>query len=85
MEKNGTITIRQLAEKVGVDRSVVARTVRMNSLAPDIVGVILDDKKPDAFNLESLREAIPPSWQEQREKWGFNPSPDVPLPPPPSA
>ena len=71
LEEDGTITIRQLAEKVGVDRSVVARTMRMNNLAPDIVTAILDGRKPEALNLESLRETIPLLWQEQREKWGF--------------
>ena len=71
LEKDGAITIRQLAEKVGVDKSVVARTMRMNNLAPDIVTAILDGKKPEALNLESLRETIPLLWQEQREKWGF--------------
>ena len=74
LEEDGTITIRQLAEREGVERSLMARTMRMNILAPDIVAAILDGRKPEALNLESLRETIPLLWQEQREKWGFTPA-----------
>ncbi len=80
LEADGAINVRQLAEREGVDKSVMARTMRLNNMAPDIIEAILDGRKPDSFSLENLREAIPLSWQEQREKWGFK-NPLVPSSP----
>ena len=64
-------TVRQLAEREKVDQSFMARILRLNNLAPDIVDAILDGRTPDTMSLETLRGSIPLVWQEQREKWGF--------------
>jgi len=68
-------TVRQLAEKEKVDHSFMARILRMNNLAPDIVEAILDGRTPDTLSLETLRGNIPLVWQEQREKLGFHTRP----------
>jgi len=85
LEADGAMTIRQLAEKEGVDKSLMARTLRLNNLAPDIVEAILNGHKPDTLNLGNFRETIPLSWQEQREKWGFTPAHLEHQPEPPTA
>ena len=64
-------TVRQLAEQEKVDQSFMARVLRLNNLAPDIVNAILNGRTPDTLSLETLRGSIPLAWQEQREKWGF--------------
>jgi hypothetical protein len=64
-------TVRQLAEMEKVDQSFMARILRLNNLAPDIIESILDGKTPDTLNLEAMRGTIPLAWQEQRELWNF--------------
>ncbi|MEG3637689.1 hypothetical protein [Magnetococcus sp. PR-3] len=71
LDKNETMTIAHLAEREGVERSMMARVLRLTILAPDIIEAILDGRVPETFSLESLRESIPLLWSEQREKWGF--------------
>jgi hypothetical protein len=67
MLENGEVaTIKDLANKEGVDNSLVARTLRLNTLAPDIVELILGGDYADEINLETLRRGIPLSWVEQR-------------------
>ncbi|ABK44589.1 conserved hypothetical protein [Magnetococcus marinus MC-1] len=71
LDKSETMTIAQLAEREGVERSMMARILRLTILAPDIIEAILDGRVPETFSLESLRESIPLLWSEQRQKWGF--------------
>lgn len=66
LESGKTSTIKDLANKEGVDNSLLARTLRLNALAPDIVELILSGDYPDEINLENLRKGIPSSWAEQR-------------------
>jgi hypothetical protein len=55
-----------LARKLKLDQSYVARTIRLASLAPDLVEAILDGQEPDGLSLRSLRRDLPLAWQEQR-------------------
>nr|CRH06078.1 Conserved protein of unknown function, containing KorB DNA-binding like domain [Candidatus Magnetococcus massalia] len=71
LDKSETMTIAQLAEREGVERSMMARVLRLTILAPDIIEAILDGRVPETFSLESLRESIPLLWSDQRKKWGF--------------
>lgn len=64
-------TIRRLAELEKVDQSFMARILRLNDLAPDIVESILDGKIPDTLNLETLRGTFPLAWSEQRVLWNI--------------
>jgi len=45
--------------------------MRLTLLAPDIIEAILDGNEPSGFSLNSLAEAIPEIWRDQRERWGF--------------
>jgi len=65
-----------LARKLKLDQSYVARTIRLTSLTPDLVEAILDDQEPDGLprrsgamtglSLRSLRRDLPLDWDEQR-------------------
>ena len=55
-----------LARKLKLDQSYVARTIRLTSLAPDLVEAILDGQEPDDLSLRSLRRDLPLDWDEQR-------------------
>ena len=66
LEKEEVSTIKDLAQKEGVDKSFMARILRLNSLAPDIIDKILSGDYPDSISLESLRRGIPVSWKEQK-------------------
>ena len=55
-----------LARKLKLDQSYIARTIRLTSLAPDLVEAILDGQEPDGLSLRSLRRDLPLEWDEQR-------------------
>lgn len=55
-----------LARKLKLDQSYVARTIRLTSLAPDIVEAVLDSREPDGLSLWALRRDVPIVWEEQR-------------------
>ena len=54
-----------LARKLKLDQSYIARTIRLTSLAPDLVEAILDGQEPDGLSLRSLRRDLPLAWDEQ--------------------
>jgi hypothetical protein len=54
-----------LARKLKLDQSYIARTIRLTSLAPDLVEAILDGQEPDGLSLRSLRRDLPLSWDGQ--------------------
>jgi len=56
-----------LARKLKLDQSYIARTIRLASLAPDIVEAILTGQEPDGLSLRSLRSDLPLAWDEQRQ------------------
>ena len=64
-------SIKELANKEGVDNSYVSRILNLNVLAPDIIQAILDEKVPDTLTLQELGADTPMIWEEQREKFGF--------------
>jgi len=59
-----------LATRFHVDHSYVARTLRLASLAPDIVEAILDGKKPNGLSLNRLMKGFHILWSEQRQAPG---------------
>jgi len=57
----------KLARKLKLDPSYISRTIRLTSLAPDIVDTILNNQGPNGLSLKSLRNNLPLSWDEQRQ------------------
>jgi hypothetical protein len=64
-------SVQKLAEDVGMDKTKVARMLRMTLLAPDIVDAILDGTEPEGTTIIQLYEAIPVLWEEQRRLYGL--------------
>ncbi|MCE5314051.1 MAG: hypothetical protein ABFD49_07250 [Armatimonadota bacterium] len=64
-------SVIEMAKAMGLERSYVARLLRFTLLAPDIVEAILEGREPSGFSIGKLISAIPTTWEEQREKYGF--------------
>ena len=61
------VTMREIANKLKMDRSYLARTLQLANLAPDIVKLIWENRQAETLTLEKLRRGIPESWEEQRK------------------
>jgi len=70
IERGEISSIKEIAQREGVDHALVSRLISMASLAPDIVAAILDETLPATAELEGL--AINPQlgWDEQRSVLG---------------
>ena len=60
-----------LARKLKLDQSYIARTIRLASLAPGIIEAILDGQEPDRLSLLGLRQDVPLVWREQHQLVGL--------------
>ena len=60
-------TMREIADKLKMDRSFLARTLQLANLAPDIVKLIWENRQPSTLTWDKLRKGIPESWEEQRQ------------------
>jgi len=61
-----------LAEKLDVNKSYLARVMRVNLLAPDIKESILNGTQPRTMTVTDVLKPFPESWQEQRGWFGFS-------------
>ncbi|ONF43314.1 hypothetical protein BTO32_11570 [Marinobacter lutaoensis] len=77
LEAGEVRSLREIAEKEGVDNSYVSRMVNLTILAPDIVAAILDDQVPPHLTLFDLAVDPPRLWEEQRRRTGINYAPSV--------
>ena len=59
-------SIRELAAAERMERTLVARTLGLTLLAPDIVEAILDGREPLAPSIASFRRGFPDAWEAQR-------------------
>jgi len=58
---------QEIANKLKMDCSYLARTLQLANLAPDIVKLIWENRHPETLTLDNLRKGIPESWKEQRK------------------
>ena len=66
LESGEATSIGDLATRFHVDHSYVARTLRLASLAPDIVESIVRGDEPTGLTLNRLMKPWPVRWDEQR-------------------
>ncbi len=59
-------SIGSLAARFHVDHSYVARTLRLASLAPDLVELIVEGNEPNSLSVRRLMKGFPIRWDEQR-------------------
>lgn len=64
-------SISDLARSICVDKSFIAKQIRMTLLAPDIVRAILSHREPESLTMVRLLEPVPVLWAEQRKLYGF--------------
>ncbi|MBL8421414.1 MAG: LacI family transcriptional regulator [Dechloromonas sp.] len=57
------------AERIGP--SFISRTIRLASLAPDILDSILDGRQPAQLTLKDLLVQFPVEWAKQRSLFGL--------------
>ena len=70
--ENGEVkSVAELARSLDVDNSYVVRTLKLTTLAPDIVEAILNGEEPDGLSLSKLVLSFPADWDEQRAHFGF--------------
>ena len=69
LESGQYVRLEQLATAHGVDRSYVGRILRLTSLSPEIVELILDGKEPNGLSLRKLLQGFSLDWQQQRKDW----------------
>lgn len=60
-------TVQDLAEAEKINRSYIARVLRLTLLAPDIVAAILDGRQPAGMQIDHLLAPFPVEWARQRE------------------
>ena len=56
---------KEIAEKYDLQYSYVGHTLKMTTLAPDLQRAILNGENPASLNTNSIKKAIPESWQDQ--------------------
>lgn len=66
LESGDAGSLREIADKEGVDNSYVSHMINLMCLTPDIVAAILDDTLPDHVTLFDLAVNPPRLWEEQR-------------------
>lgn len=71
LESGEAPSIQAIAEEEEADPSYVAKVLRLTLLAPDIVGLILDNRQPDILTWRELRKTFPMEWGEQRALWNI--------------
>ena len=71
MESGKFSTVLELAQYLKSDRSHVARTLSLVSLAPDIVTAVMSGKTPESVTLTKVLYGFPGNWQEQRKLLGI--------------
>jgi len=65
-------SVSDLAAALHLDRSFVARVLRLTLLAPDIVEAILSGDEPSGLTYKDLSAGkFPDLWCEQRGRFGF--------------
>ncbi len=66
LESGRYASLAELAAAESIDRSYLAKTLRLTLLAPDIVEAVLDGRQPADIGLPTLLGPLPSVWDEQR-------------------
>ena len=72
LERGEIASVNELAEQQGVDPSLIGRTLRLATLAPDITQAILSGQEPYGISIRRLTQALPMLWHDQRCRHGFD-------------
>ncbi len=67
IESGQVATISELANRLDVDASYVARILKLTTLSPTIVEAILMGNEPDGLSLNILERSFPKDWKDQNQ------------------
>jgi len=73
IESGEAESVSDIARRLKLDRSFVARTLRLTALAPDIIEAIIEGREPGGLSLGRLRKEIPLCWEDQHKVYGHGP------------
>jgi len=67
-------TMKELSEKLGVNKSDLSKQIRLAYLTPEIITGIIEGRQPSIMNATQLRRlsTLPNDWDQQREILGFH-------------
>ncbi len=65
LETGKFLSVKALAEAVGLERSYVGRLLNLTLLSPKIVETIVGGDEPDGLAIATLRQGVPVRWEEQ--------------------
>ena len=71
LESGEVATVKDLAERMNVDRPYIVRTLRLASLSPRILQAVLHGFAPDGLTVEKLWAIKSDDWSEQEREAGF--------------
>jgi len=71
LEEGEAGSMAELADRYGVDRSYVGRTLKLAALAPSIVEAIFSGEEPSSLSLMELHRPLPLRWGEQCRMLAF--------------
>jgi hypothetical protein len=66
------LSLREIANELGVHERYVSRILRTAFLAPDIVEAIMEGRQPPQMTVERLRLGAPIAWDNQRKVFGLS-------------
>lgn len=70
LEKDKAGSTWDIAKREGIRPNYVQKIIKLVDLAPDITEAILNGRQPHSLTLSQM-EAVPLSWAEQRQQYGF--------------
>ena len=70
LDEGRYMSIRQMADDLGVASSYMSRLIRLSLIAPGIIEAIADGREPDGMSIERLRQPTSGLWEEQNRLIG---------------
>ena len=66
LENGQHATIKEIAGAEAINKSYIARILRLSLLAPEIIEAVLERRQPGEMTLALLTRSFPIGWTEQR-------------------
>jgi len=66
LDRGDVGSVDELAQRLRLGATYVARTMRLTALSPELSEAVLAGEEPDGLSLRSLSGNIPLDWAEQR-------------------
>ena len=65
LDSGEAANVKEIAEKVGVDRPYVSKCLRLATVSPRIIRAVLRGRAPDQISIEKLVSLESDDWEEQ--------------------